>query len=95
MGYKIVHEKLGVNYELPELLQGEMETFEAEYQTFAEARGIQLSVFSGCVVRTAAKIGWLNGLKEEDVAKMNPGAVLFISNHIAEAIMAAREIPPS
>ena len=48
---------------------------------------------AGIYARTCARLGWL-GISEEDVAKLEPAKVTFISDHIQTAIVESYKVPP-
>ena len=91
---KITHKGLGIDYELPEVTQGDMEDIEAELTVPTEEEGrIKISTFNGQLVRMGCKLGWLNGLKEDEIRGMKPAAIDYIAEHIALHINEARQIP--
>jgi len=45
------------------------------------------------VVRTAAKLGWLDGVEEKDVGGMPPYVVNWLSSELSTAVTAAFDIP--
>lgn len=94
---KVENKTLGLSFELPEILQGELEVFEAEVEPFVSSGGSKINSLYGAIVRAAAKVGWLDGagIKVEDVSKMKPKAVQFIGENIFAHVGEAREIPPS
>lgn len=94
---KIVHKTLGVDVEMPEILQGQLEEFEAIIQphvALVNEGNAQLAKFNGAVVRAAVQVGWLPGLSEDDIAKMKPAKVSFLANEVSAALIQAREVPP-
>lgn len=94
---KIVHKTLGIDIEMPEILQGQLEEFEVLLQPHVASvndGSVQLATFNGAVVRSAAKVGWLPGISEDDVSRMKPNHITFIANEISRALIDAREVPP-
>jgi len=96
---RVENKKLGIAFTLPEILQGELEQFEAEIEPYVNdaQRGTKLNSLYGAIVRAAAKVGWLNeaGITPESVSTMKPNAVLFIGENIFAHVGEAREVPPS
>lgn len=93
MGKQVVHEKLGINYEMPELRQRDLEAFQPAYfEEKAKTPGAYGE--AGATVRVAARMGWLAGLKEDAVADMAPNAVLYLAVQIHKHISEAISIPP-
>lgn len=94
---KIVHKTLGVDIEMPEILQGQLEEFESIIQpdvVSVSEGNAQLARFNGAVVRAAAQVGWLPGLNPDDIEKMKPAKVSFLATEISGALIQAREVPP-
>jgi hypothetical protein len=48
---------------------------------------------SGAYARAAARLGWLTGITETDVADWRPGIVSWLVGKLAEVIAKARAIP--
>ena len=94
---KVENKTLGFDFELPEILQGDLEVFEAEVEPFVANAGTKINSLYGAIVRAAAKVGWLDGagIKVEDVSKMKPRAVQFVGENVFAHVGEAREVPPS
>ncbi len=95
---KVENKALGISFTLPEILQGDLEKFEAEVAPFiAEQSGAKVNTLYGAIVRAAAKVGWLTeaGITLESVATMKPKAVMFIGENVFAHVGEAREVPPS
>lgn len=90
----IRHKKLGLEIQMPEITQGGMEKFEEAMRPYNDKDAFSLSIFSGGIVRTAAKLGWLPGISEDVVSEMKPATVEFMAGKIAEYIQQTRTIPP-
>jgi len=87
---KIAHKKLGVEFELPELKQRDVETFFAKLrEDGAEVSGPE---YAGRLARAAASVGWLNGVG--DIGDMKPAVVVWLSSKLNEYIAEALTIPP-
>ena len=94
---KVENKTLGFDFELPEILQGDLEVFEAEVEPFVANAGTKINSLYGAIVRAAAKVGWLDGagIKVEDVSKMKPRAVQFVGENVFAHVGEAREVPPA
>ena len=94
---KVENKTLCFDFELPEILQGDLEVFEAEVEPFVANAGTKINSLYGAIVRAAAKVGWLDGagIKVEDVSKMKPRAVQFVGENVFAHVGEAREVPPS
>jgi len=93
----IKHSVYGFDFEIPDVLQGQLEAWEREMESVNITIGdIRLSIFSGIVVRAAIRVGWIppEVAKLEDIDKMNPGVIIYLSRKISELVSDAREIPP-
>jgi len=92
---EIKHKTFGIDLVMPEILQGQLEEFEKKLNVNAANEGsIQLAIFNGSIVRTAAIVGWLPDITPEDVDGMKPGKVQYLSSKIVKAVQEAREVPP-
>jgi len=90
---KIEQEQLGISYDLPEFLQRDIEAFYATLRKL-NGDGKQSHIeYNGNVVRTAAKLGWLDGVEEKDVGGMPPYVVNWLSSELSTAVTAAFDIP--
>lgn len=94
---RVENKALGLNFELPEILQGDLEVFEVEVEPFVTNAGTKINSLYGAIVRAAAKVGWLDdaGIKVDDVGKMKPKVVQFIGENVFAHVGDAREVPPS
>ena len=91
----VSHKAYGISFEMPEILQGPLEEFEKMLNVNAASEGsIQLAVFNGSIVRTAAKVGWLPEITPDAVDGMKPGLVSFLTKKIVQAVQEAREVSP-
>jgi len=94
---KIQHKKLGIDIEMPEILQGALEDFEKEIHPAIEdinENGLLVAKFNSVLVRAACKVGWLPGFDVESIPTTQPATITFIANNVSEAVTKAREIPP-
>lgn len=90
---KIEQEQLGISYDLPEFLQRDIEAF---YATMRELNGNKKQShieFNGNLVRTAARLGWLEGITEDGVGDLHPYIVNWLQGEISTAVSAAFDIP--
>jgi len=90
---KIEQEGLGVSYELPDFRQRDVEEFWNIRRELDGGDRLSGTERNGNIVRAAARLGWLEGLKEKDVDDMRPNAVSWLANAIADAIAKAFEVP--
>ena len=49
---------------------------------------------AGVYTRTAARLGWLGGISEDDVDTLKPAIVTFISEKVQAAVVESYKIPP-
>ena len=90
---KIEQEQLGISYDLPEFLQRDIEAFYAMLRKL-NGDGKRSNIeYNGNVVRTAAKLGWLDGVEEKDVGGMRPNVVNWLASELSTAVSAAFDIP--
>lgn len=91
---EIKHEKLELSFVLPEFRQRDVEAY---FKALRDIQGGEVNLsapeFVGCVVRAAAKCGWLEGATEESVGDMKPAAVMWLSDSIQMAIREATAVP--
>ena len=92
---KIEHEGLDLSFELPELTQGRMEDFYRERRKVLDAIEGEPSGAegNGATVRVLARLGWLEGVEEDDVSDMRPAAVMFLSTEFLGIVQEAYAIP--
>jgi hypothetical protein len=75
--------------------QRDIEQFQAARRKFgpvSETRKYGVE-YNGEFVRAAAELGWIEGLKPDDVGDMRAGAVLQLANPISEWISEAIDLP--
>lgn len=90
---KIKQEQLGIEYDLPDFRQRDIEAFYATLRELNDGKKLSNIEYNGNVVRTAARLGWLKDTAEDDVGDMYPNAVNWLSGEISEAVTTAFDIP--
>lgn len=94
---KIQHKGLGIDIDMPEILQGKLEEFERETEaaiSYVNEHGLQVAIFNGSLLRAAVKVGWLPGIEIDEIPNMPPAKVAFIASQITQALIDARDVPP-
>lgn len=90
----IENEALGIAYDLPELTQGRMEDFYRERRRMLEDDdNVSGAEGNGATVRVLARLGWLEGLDEDDIPEMKPAVVFLIAVEFSRIVTEAYEIP--
>ena len=90
------HEKLGLALDLSDdLTQGDLENFYRVMRSF-HAGWLALSNLerAGFVTRAAARLGWLDGLKEPDVGELPPAKAQWLGREIEAHLYRLTLVPP-
>lgn len=88
----ISHKKLNVSAELKDFSQAQYETYHSHLLFLT--KGVDTAANSnGAVVRAAIKAEFLLGIEYEKVGEMQPAAVKWITQKIAEHVTAITTVP--
>lgn len=88
----IENKELGLKYELPEMTQGALETYQKELSERVDGLGkLELAAISGAVVRSAVKAGFLS--LDAEVSDMHPSHVDWITARMLEHLAEESKVP--
>lgn len=83
------------NLHIPEpFLQKHLEELNRVLREITDGRDdITLPEYRGALVRTVARLGWIDGVTADDVGDLPPGVVTAISDTVQNTIAEAQKIP--
>ena len=89
------HKGLGIKFTVPDdLRQRDVEAFFKARRELQGEGDVSSPEYCGIIARVVARLGWVDGIDEDGVGDMKPGAVIWLSRKAQAEVMASIAIPP-